>query len=119
MLTKCLNDDIIPTSLEEFMVKYNGLTKAEVLCALYNRARCVDVKILMSDDRKMTVKQARELLMTTEYFDYLNGRNLEIDLSGKYDFDESLYDMHNGKGAAQLALDDVKLEKIRVTYYDI
>lgn len=101
------------------MVKYNGLSKAEVLCALYNRARCVDREILLSDDPKMTLRQARELLMTTEYFDYLNGRNLEIDLSGKTGFDETLYDKYNGKGAAQLALDDVKLEKIRVKYYDI
>ena len=101
------------------MVKYNGLSKAEVLCALYNRARCVDVKILMSDDSKMTLRQARELLMSETYFDYINGRNLEVDLSGKTGFDETLYDEYNGKGAAQLALDDVKLEKIRVTYYDI
>ncbi len=101
------------------MVEYNGLTKAEVLCALYNRARCVDRKILLSDDPKMTVQQARELLLTTEYFDYINGRYMEIDLSGKKGFDETLYDKYNGKGSAQLALDDVKLEKIKATYYDV
>ena len=101
------------------MVKYNGLTKAEVLCALYNRARCVDVKILMSDDPKMTAIQASQFLMTTEYFDYINGRILKVDLSGKYGFDETAYDLYNGKGSAQLALDDVKLEKIRTTYYDV
>ena len=101
------------------MVRYDGLTKAEVLCALYNRAKCQGMGILHYDAKPLSVHDAEKLLETTTYFDYLYGRILKVDLIDDNAFDEFLYDRDNGKGAAQTALDNYKIEKIRKSYYEI
>ena len=93
------------------MVRYDGLTKAEVLCALYNNAKSQGVGAFMRINKNMTIEQAEELLKQDTYFDYIQGRVLKVDLSGKKGFDEFLYDRDNGEGAAQQAVDDYKLEK--------
>ncbi len=94
------------------MVKYDGLSKAEVLCALYNRAKCLGLGVLHFENKKMTIKEAEQLLKITTSFDYLKGRVMKVDLSGVDSFEERLYDRDNGNGAAQSAVDDYKLEKI-------
>lgn len=101
------------------MVRYDGLTKAEVLCALYNRAKCNGMGIMHYIDKNLTLDEAEQLLSLTVYFDYLYGRILKVDLSDDNAFDEFLYDRDNGKGAAQTALDNYKIEKIRKSYYEI
>ena len=93
------------------MVFYNGLTKAEVLCALYNNARCQGFGFLHYEAGNMAVERAEELLKITTDFDYLYGRVLKVDLSGHDGFDEWLYDRDNGKGAAQCALDEYRKSK--------
>ena len=93
------------------MVLYNGLTKAEVLCALYNNARCQGFGFLHYNPECMAIKRAEELLKTTSYFDYLYGRVIKVDLSNDEGFEEWLYDRDNGKGSAQRALDDYKATK--------
>ena len=93
------------------MVFYEGLTKAEVLCALYNNAQCQGLGFLHYIPKDMTIEQAEELLKTTTEFDYLYGRVMKVDLSGDKGFEEWLYDRDNGKGAAQSALDDYRARK--------
>ena len=94
------------------MVKYDGLTKAEVLCALYNNAKSQGLGMFIANKKDMTIKQAKELLNVTTSFDYIQGRVLKVDLAGEEGFEEWLYDRDNGDGAAQRALDDYKLDKI-------
>jgi len=101
------------------MVKYDGLTKAEVLCALYNNAKSQGLGRFIADKKDMTIEQAEELLKQVTYFDYVKGRVLKVDLSGNTSFDEWLYDRDNGKGSAQRALDEYKLNKISETIYNI
>lgn len=93
------------------MVLYNGLTKAEVLCALYNHAKCQGLGFLQYVHGDMALKKAEELLKTETYFDYINGRVLKVDLSGDEGFEEWLYDRDNGSGAAQRAVNRYKLLK--------
>ncbi len=77
--------------------------KAEVLAALFNRARPQGLGFLQYRNRTMSVDEARTLLETQTCFDYLEGRVMKINLSGS-DFNPTLYDLDNGSGAAETAL---------------
>lgn len=88
------------------MVSYNGLTKAEVLCALYNNAKCQGYGVLHFRSGDLNIEEAEHLISLATYYDYLYGRVLKIDLSGDEAFEEWLYDRDNGEGAAQRAIDD-------------
>lgn len=56
------------------------------------------------------------------YFDYLNGKVMKVDL-GQDEFDPRLYDRDNGEGAAQRAIDNLKIAlKVKngeINYSDI
>ena len=52
----------------------------------------------------MSITEARELLKTHDYFDYLNGRYVNISFENDNEIDISLYDKQNGKGTAEKAL---------------
>jgi len=58
------------------------------------------------DPTPMTEEIANELLAQTQYFDYVKGRVMKVDLK-KNEFDERLYDRDNGHGAAQSAINEV------------
>ena len=94
------------------MVLYEDLTKAEVLCALYNNAKCQGMGFLHFSSGDLDIQEAERLLKLTTYFDYLFGRVLKVDLSKNDGFEEWLYDRDNGKGAAQKALDDYRATKL-------
>lgn len=94
------------------MVRYDGLSKAEVLCALYNRAKCLGLGVLHYENREMTIEEAEKILKVTTSFDYLKGRVMKVDLLGDESFEERFYDRDNGEGSAQSAVDDFKIEKI-------
>jgi hypothetical protein len=88
-----------------------GLDKAEVLAALYNRARPQGMGFLHYDASNMTVREARLMLNVgddhsdalrgvgvnrpTHYFDYLKGRVMKVNLGGD-SFDSALYNRDNG-----------------------
>ena len=93
------------------MVLYGYLTKAEVLCALYNNAKQQGLGFFQRSG-SMTIAQAEELISQTTNFDYLYGRVLKVDLSGDKGFEEWLYDRDNGKGAAQRALNDYEAKNL-------
>ena len=80
-----------------------GMDKAAVLAALYNHARTQGLGILHYQPGNMSLEEARNLLKTQSYFDYLKGRVLKIDLSGD-ELNERLYDRDNGLGAAAAAI---------------
>lgn len=85
------------------MINIKCLDKAEVLCKLYNNARCVGLGFLQHKPGDLDIKEARKVLKEYTYFDYFNGRVMKVDLSGD-EFNEDLYDRDNGKGAAYMAI---------------
>jgi hypothetical protein len=86
------------------MVSIKGIDKAKVLAALYNNSQPIGMGFIHFNPSRMTTQEARELLETTTYFDYLKGRVMKVDLSNDDEFDERLYDRDNGSGAAQRAI---------------
>ena len=80
-----------------------GIDKAEVLAALYNASHPQGMGFLHATPTDMTVEEARKLLSDYQYFDYLRGRVMKIDLS-KDELEPWLYDRDNGEGAAEKAL---------------
>jgi hypothetical protein len=85
------------------MINITGIDKAEILRALYNYSRPLGMGILHFTPEDMTVAEARELLKSQTYFDYLKGRVMKIDLSSD-SLRDDLYDRDNGRGACYSAL---------------
>ena len=85
------------------MVDIKGLDKAQVLKALYVY-RHGD---LQKDGKGVTVEDCEKLLMQTTHFAYLNGRAMDVDLSGD-EFDPRTYDLYCGEGAAQRVVDTIR-----------
>ena len=91
------------------MVDTRGLTRAQVLAALYNNAKPLGLGFLHYTPEKMEEERAQEIIEAgATYFDYLNGRVMKVDLSDEDHFDEWLYDRDNGPGAAQRAIGDLR-----------
>lgn len=84
------------------MVNIQG-QKAKVLAALYNASKPQGMGYLHFESNDMTEAQAASLLLDQQYFDYLKGRIIKVDLSGD-SFDPFLYDRDNGEGAAARAV---------------
>ena len=85
------------------MLKYENLTKAQVLMGLYNASKPQGLGFLHYDPKEMTLEEAESLLEKTSYFDYLKGRVMKVNL-GEDSFDEWGYDRDNGAGAAERVL---------------
>lgn len=101
------------------MIDIKGLDKAEVLLALWTSSRMQGMSFL-GYKKDMTlayaqecIEQARHIGMSGEeeiYFDYLNGKVMKIDIAPD-EIDPRLYDRDNGEGAAQKAIDNLRLSK--------
>ncbi len=85
------------------MISLEGLSKADVLAALYNASRPQGMGFLHYDPAPMTGEQAAVLLKEDTYFDYLKGRVMKVNL-GNENLDARLYDRDNGDGAAERAI---------------
>ena len=93
------------------MVDIKGLDKARVLKALYDHSHVQGSGFLQAvPDGVVTVEHCDMLLGSQTYFDYLHGRVMKVELSGD-EFDERLYDLDCGEGAAQRAVDSVRAEQ--------
>ena len=78
-----------------------GLDKAAVLAALYNRARPQGMGFLHYDPKPMTVEEAQKIIWGGDgYFDYLKGRVMKVDLSDN-EVDTQSYNRDNGPQAAE------------------
>ena len=86
------------------MVNTKGLSKAEVLAALYNASHPQGMGFLFAEAGDMKIEDAKKIGQSQDYFDYLKGRVLKVDLSDPDGFDERLYDRDNGVGAADRAI---------------
>lgn len=80
-----------------------GKNKAAILAALYNNSKIQGMGWLQEKPSKMTEQQAASLLKEREYFDYLHGKVMKVDLSGD-ELNPHLYDRDNGEGAAERAI---------------
>jgi len=96
------------------MISIKGLDKAEVLAALYNRARPQGMGFLQWTPQDMSIEEAKETLQYGPYFDYVQGRVMKVDLS-KDEFDSSLYDRDNGLGAAEMVIARLREDQEEVT----
>ncbi len=93
------------------MVNIKGLDKARVLKALYEHSHVQGSGFLQAvPDGVVTVEHCEMLLGSQTYFDYLYGRVMKVSLYGD-EFDERLYDLDCGEGAAQRAVDSVRAEQ--------
>lgn len=86
------------------MINIKGLSKGKVLAALYNNSKTQGWGVLHFTPENMTENEASKLLKEQQYFDYLKGRVMKVDLSGD-EFDPWGYDRDNGDGSAQAAVD--------------
>ena len=91
------------------IVSLEGKDKAAVLASLYNASKPLGMGFLQYDPQPMTVEEAQELLDKYDYFDYLKGRVMKVDLSGD-ELDPYLYDRDNGPGAAARAIEATQEE---------
>lgn len=109
-------------------VNIEGLDKALVLAALYNRSAPQGMGVLQARPGGFTVDDARAAIAEGDdskrifgelagrrnkelYFDYLRGRPLKVDLTGD-SFDPWGYDRDNGgEGSAQRIIDDLRASK--------
>lgn len=90
------------------MVNIEGLSKAAVLAALYNRSYPQGMGVLAASAGEMTVPEAADILAIATCFDYLHGRVMKIDLESDVEFDPYLYDRDLGQGAAQAVIDNLR-----------
>ena len=97
------------------MIDTKGLNPGAVLAALYNASKPLGLGMLHYDSNAMTPEEGMKLLAgihkTSRYFDYLRGRVMKVDLEDPAGFDERLYDRDNGPGAAQRAIDALRLPR--------
>lgn len=85
--------------------------KADVLVALHKRARQQGLGFLRSGEY-VTRERATELLKTTTYFDYLEGRVMKVSLKGN-ELDPRLFDRDNGVGAAAEAIASIARTEVK------
>jgi len=85
-------------------IDISKLDKAAVLAALYNHSQPLGLGFLHATPEDMSNSEARQLLDGgQEYFDYLKGRVMKIDLKDD-ELHTDLYNRDNGDGAAESAL---------------
>ena len=94
---------------ESTIVQFDGLTREQVLCALYNASKPQGLGFLHYDPKPLTIPEAKTVLAKTDYVDYLKGRVIKVNLpENAKDFDARLYDRDLGAGAAMAAIERYK-----------
>jgi len=94
-----------------FNYRAMGMSRAECLSRLYNKAQCQGMGFLHFDSKPMTLKEAEGIIKYREenkmgfYFDYLKGRVMKVDL-GDGIVSLVFYDRDNGPDAGVEALTD-------------
>lgn len=90
---------------ESTIVQFDGLTREQVLCALYNFSHPQGMGFLNYDPMPLKFSEAKETLSNGEYVDYLKGRVIKVRLNeNAKEFDARLYDRDCGQGAAEAAI---------------
>lgn len=94
------------------------LDKAQVLAALYNRAKPQGMGFLHYTPEDMTQAEAEKEIRTMQpyglSFDYLNGRVMKVDLA-EDELRTDLYNRDNGPGAAEEVIAQLRLATNPIT----
>jgi hypothetical protein len=92
-------------------IDIEGLSKAQVLAALYNRSKVQGLGYLQAKPGQMTEAQAQQELdkSSDKYFDYLHGKVMKISLATD-EVRSDLYDRDNGAGACLHAIEYVRAQ---------
>jgi hypothetical protein len=85
------------------IVNIKGLDKAKVLVALYSAARKSKKGFALLHAPPISEAEARHVLKTETYFQYIHGRAMKVDLSSDL-LDTRLYNRDNGHEAAENAI---------------
>ena len=87
------------------------LSKAAVLCALYDAAKPQGFGHLEYAPEDLTMSEAAILILNSPhmYFDYIRGRVMKVHIAG-VEVDTSLYNRDNGKEAAERAIEKLREE---------
>ena len=94
---------------ESTIVQFDGLTREQVLCALYNASKPQGFGFLHYDPMPLKIDEAKNVLSKSEYVDYLKGRVIKVNLpENAKEFDCRLYDRDLGAGAAKAAIERYK-----------
>lgn len=94
---------------ESTIVQFDGLTREQVLCALYNASKPQGLGILNYDPKPLKIDEARIALSNSDYVDYLKGRVIKVELpKDAKEFDARLYDRDCGQDAARAAIERYK-----------
>ena len=94
---------------ESTIVQFDGLTREQVLCALYNASKPQGLGILNYDPKPLKIDEARIMLSNSDYVDYLKGRVIKVELpKDAKEFDARLYDRDCGQDAARAAIERYK-----------
>ena len=89
------------------MVNIKGLNKAEVLKVLHDNSKAQGMSFLHL--RSLSLKECETIIAEGNlYFDYLAGKVMKVNLEGD-SFDPWGYDRDNGSGAAQKAINSIKI----------
>lgn len=89
------------------MIDISDLSKPLVLAALYNASKPQGMGFLQFNPTPMTESEAAEILKVDTRFDYLKGRVMKIRIEDK--LNPWGYDRDNGQGAAQRAIDALRV----------
>ncbi len=90
------------------MVSTSGISRGKVLAALYNNSKVQGMGQLQArQGHVMDENEVEALLSESNYFDYLYGKIMKVDLSDPEGFNPGLYDRDNGFGAAQAAISSI------------
>lgn len=94
------------------LVTTYGLTRAQVLQALYNPARATQLRETPEFADPLTDEQADAEISDSEHslysVDYVNGCPIWVNLWDEDRFDSWMYDGAYGAGAAQRAIDEYR-----------
>jgi hypothetical protein len=93
----------------ENQIDITGLDKAEVLAALYNKAKVQGMGIFQAVNGDLKIEDARKILEESydKYFDYLMGRVMKISLKSDL-LSTWLYNRDNGDKAAERIIEGLK-----------
>jgi len=102
---------------DEGLISLEGLDRADVLAALYNRAKPQGLGGLHYEAEDMTrseaeiiIKESTESRFSSLYFDYVKGRVMKVDLSTSV-LNPRLYDRDNGDGAALQVIVELRAKR--------
>lgn len=84
-------------------IDISNLDRGSVLAVLYNASKPLGMGFMHYDPKPMTPEEGTEFLKGQNYFDYLNGRVMKVQIDSDA-LDPRLYDRDNGVGAAAKAI---------------